>query len=77
MTKEVKTEGHRSSVTFKGVKGKDSLKAVDFFISHPDEEFTPKDIAKFCKIGHSNAKMICLRFFAKGFIESSLKNHYL
>lgn len=74
---KVSNEGDRSSVTFKGVKGKDSRKAMEFFISHPDEEFTPKDIAKFCNIGHSNAKQLCLRFYNKGFIESPLKNHYL
>jgi hypothetical protein len=75
--KKVSKEGDTYSVSFKGVKGKDSKKVMDFFISHPDEEFTPKDISKFCKIGHSNAKKVCVRFWEKGFIESPLKNHYL
>lgn len=74
---KVSNEGDTSSVSFKGVKGKDSGKVRDFFISHPDEEFTPKDISKFNNIGHSSAKKICVRFWAKGFIESPLKNHYL
>ncbi|MDD5615233.1 MAG: hypothetical protein PHH85_03445 [Candidatus Methanoperedens sp.] len=74
---KVSNEGDTSKVSFRGVKGRDSGKVRDFFLSHPDEEFTPKDITLFCKIGHSSAKKICMRFYLKGFIESPLKNHYL
>lgn len=74
---KVSNEGDTSKVSFRGVKGRDSGKVRDFFLSHPDEEFTPKDITLFCKIGHSSAKKICMRFYLKGYIESPLKNHYL
>lgn len=68
--------GHTSSVTFEGVKGRDSLKVARFFQEHPNEHFTPKQIAIYCRIGHSSAKMICQRFFKKGWLDHTLTNHY-
>ncbi len=73
---KIKKEGNTFSVTFGGVRGKDSIKVRDFLLSHPDYPYTPKQIAISCGIGHSSAKMICLRFFQKGYIERPLSEHY-
>lgn len=73
---KVSNDGNTPTVTFSSVKGRDSRKIADFFLSHPDEPFTPKQLAFFNKIAHGSAKMICLRFFQKGYIEQPLINHY-
>lgn len=75
-SKKVNNEGSIKNETFGRVGGRQTTKVKDFFISHPDEELTPKDIAFFCNIPHNTAKTACWRLYNKGFITQPLKNHY-
>lgn len=68
--------GDTSSVPFEGVKGRDSIKVAKFFQERPNEHFTPKQIAIYCRIGHSSAKKICQRFFKKDWLDHTLTDHY-
>lgn len=70
------TDGDTSSVPFSTIKGKATRKIATFFREHPDEQYTPKEIALCCNIIHSNAKKICTRFHKHGWIDKTLVNHY-
>lgn len=75
-SKKVNNEGYIKNETFGRVGGQRSTKIKDFFVSHPDEEFTPKDIAFFCNLPHNTAKVTCWRLYNTGFLTQPLKNHY-
>jgi hypothetical protein len=64
------------NVHFPGVRGRDSIIVAKFFIEHPNEDFTPKQIANICHIGHESAKKICSRWYKKGRIQHALNHYY-
>ena len=71
------SDGDTLSVPLGTIKGKSTRKIAKFFREHPDEQYTPKEIAIYCNIGHSNAKKICARLHKSGWIEQTLVNHYV
>jgi len=71
------TDSDTSNVPFSTIKGKATIRVATFFREHPDEQFTPKQLALLCNVGHSNAKKICTRFHKHGWIQKTLVNHYV
>lgn len=74
--KKINNDGYTKNETLGRVGGKKSQKIKDFFVSHPDEEFTPKQIAFFCGLPHNTVKVTCWRLWNKGFLIQPLQNHY-
>lgn len=75
-SKKVYNQSFISNETLGRVGGKQTSKIREFFIYHPDEDFTPSDIAFFCRIPKNTAKVACWRLEKKGFLTQPLREHY-